>query len=111
MTDTPKDPQCGLSEAAQNDRSWRPKLQELANALSDGEKSALIAALKNPGDDVALLTARGAPNDWFWAHLSQVGLMVVDEDIPAEPLRELSVVYRLTAEGRKHLPLLLRSLF
>ncbi|WP_299967171.1 hypothetical protein [uncultured Roseobacter sp.] len=112
MSDTSVDPVRGLLEDAKTDRSWGPRLKALAEALSDGDRSALIALLQNDAQkDAAVMTSRGSANDRFWAHLSNVGLTALQDGSVPEPLRETAVAYKLTPEGRRLLPPLVGSLF
>ncbi len=62
-------------------------------------------------EDKVAMTSRGSPNDWFWAHLSRVGLMEVRPEAAPEALREVVIAYALTPDGRKYLPGLLPGLF
>ncbi|MBT8154618.1 hypothetical protein KMP13_12050 [Epibacterium ulvae] len=109
---TANEPKRGLIEAARQDKGWGGRLKELADNLSNGDKSALVAMLQSTGnEDVAAMTPKGSANDWFWAHLSNVGFMRTRDDQVQEPLKSIMVAYSLTQQGRRLLPGLLRSLF
>lgn len=111
MADKPE-PMRGLDEAAQHDKSWGPRLKELAEKLSAGDKSVLVAMLgEGAAQDAVSMTSRGSPNDWFWAHLSKVGLMQERPDAVPEPLQAHVVAYAVTPTGKQTLPGLLRSFF
>lgn len=112
MTSPPDEPDRRLSESAKHDKSWGPQLKELAKALSKGDKSVLVALLQTTNDEARVaLTSRGSPNDWFWAHLANVGLMEEYEEGVPEELRDITVAYTITANGYRMLPGLLPSLF
>ena len=102
----------GFDEAAQHDKGWGPRLKSLAANLSDGDKSVLLAMLKEGAEETAsAMTTRGSANDWFWAHLSNVGWMQESIDTVPEALQANIVAYSITPDGRRLLPGLLPSFF
>ena len=107
---TGDEPERGFHEPALHDKSWGPRLKELAAALSDGDRSVLLSLLQETKDATAM-TSRGSPNDWFWAHLSRIGWMAPREDAVPDPLRATIVAYHVTEEGQTHLPGLLPHFF
>ena len=114
MSDVPQEPERGFSAAAAQDKSWGPRLKDLAQNLSPGDKSVLMALLsaERPDRDQSIaMTSRGSPNDWFWAHLAKVGWMEEAAAEVPEPLRSMTIAYRVTPEGQRLLPGMLPHFF
>lgn len=102
----------GFDEAALTDKSWGPRLKSLSTKLSDGDKSVLLALLKEDAEKSAsAMTTRGSSNDWFWALLSNVGWMQECSEVVPEPLQASVVAYSVTSDGRHLLPGLLPTFF
>ena len=99
-------PEPGLSQKALESKDWGPKLVELFNNLSKGDKSIVAAILRKPG--AALMTTKCSNNDLFWTHLSLVGMSEVVPDAVPAAAADFARAFKLTARGSRDLPGLLR---
>lgn len=100
-------PKPGPSQEAMNSRAWGPTLVKLFNALSKGDKSILAAVLNKPG--AATLTTECSNNDFFWTHLSLVGMSELAPDAVPAGLPIQARAFKLTEQGAQVLPGLLRA--
>ncbi len=99
-------PEPGLLGDMPDLREWNVEFVELYNNLSKGDRSTLVAVLRQ--DATVLMTSRCSPNDLLWTHLSLVGMSEVDDGVVAEQLAERVRGYRLTRFGRDFLSQALR---
>jgi len=102
-----------FSEQANTDKGHGPKMFAAAQALSDGDKSVLLAALQAPEPNALVTTSDGSPNDIFWALLSNVGWMEeasLDLDIQANATVTLRA-YSVTELGKNILPIAVPAMF
>ncbi len=104
-------PEPGVSQEAQDSLDWGPTFVKLFKGLSDGDKSTLVAILRQ--SDAVLLTTKCSANDLFWTHLSLVEMSeeapdVIPEEWPQE-LADNSRAFGLTEYGREVLPGLLQT--
>ena len=90
-----------------HDRDFGPSLVRDFAALSDGDRSVLIAAAGEPGS--TMMTSSGSPNDRLWTKLAKVGWTERADDVP-EQLRSMGFAgWKITELGSLSLPVLFRE--
>lgn len=105
-------PDRSYSQTAREDKSHGPKMKTAAAALSDGDQSVIIGALKQNDPDTVISTMSGSANDQFWALLANVGLLIDHTDDMDAKLTDHGMVgYKISEEGQRFLPILLQTLF
>jgi len=100
------EPTRGVIASAEHDYSWGPRVFALARGLTDAERTLLqgvVADALNGVECRPIVTTRGGTGDMFWAHLSNVGIVTVDEDAVPQRLIARRIGYRVAPKGLRTL--------
>ncbi|TYC48550.1 hypothetical protein FMN50_26155 [Rhodobacterales bacterium] len=83
---------------------WWPDTSFLLHALSEGDASALMAAINMIGSDQEMVFASGqnTVSGELYARLEHLGYMAMEEDALPEDVQGLLVMRRFTDYGKKH---------
>lgn len=95
-----------MGKSDEDDKSFGPRLVATYSALSDADKSVLIAAVQGAASQ--MMTPKGSPNDVFWRMLSEVG-WTEEVEVPEDSFPIEVASWRLTELGRISVPILIKK--
>ena len=82
-----------MTESANSDDLIRRMM-----AMSDGDISVLVAALKQPNSNSVMVTPEGSPNDALWSKLAALGWMSRNPDLSLDETFSVKM-FSITAAG------------